>query len=68
MEQVFGSSLLSYVHENNGPIKDELLAKNILEKILSAVLYIKERGVVHRDMNPTNVFIDISPKKEGKSA
>lgn len=23
MEQVFGSSLLSYVHENNGPIKDE---------------------------------------------
>ena len=63
MEQVFGSSLLSYVQDhrrNSRWIQDESLAKIIISQVLSAVLFMHDRGVVHRDMNPTNVFVNFA--------
>jgi serine/threonine protein kinase len=56
MERVYGVSILNFVLQY-GPLRDEELAKKILNPILSAVDYMHSKGVVHRDMNPTNVFI-----------
>jgi len=55
MEKIEGSSLLNYVIEN-GPVNEED-AKVITRQIVESVKFMHERGVVHRDMNPTNVFI-----------
>lgn len=56
MERVYGVSILNFVLQY-GPLRDEELAKKILNPILSAVDCMHSKGVVHRDMNPTNVFI-----------
>lgn len=55
MEKVEGQHLLDYVYEH-GKV-DETTAKTITRQILEALQYMHDRGVVHRDMNPTNVFI-----------
>jgi len=38
-------------------VKDEGVARHIMRAVLSGIEYMHELGVVHRDMNPTNVFI-----------
>lgn len=55
MEKVEGTHMLNYVYDN-GPF-DELRAKRIVRKIIEGIDYMHERGVVHRDLNPTNVFL-----------
>lgn len=55
MERVSGQSLLNYVFEN-GPMNEDQ-AKHIMKAVVSSVEYMHKNGVVHRDMNPTNVFI-----------
>ena len=63
MEKVVGSSLSKFVIEDKeGPL-DESLAKNIVRSIASAVHFMHNNGVVHRDMNPTNVFYNEAEKK-----
>lgn len=58
MERVFGLSILNYVVERRrGPLNDEVLARHIMRSVLTGIGYMHEAGVVHRDMNPTNVFI-----------
>ena len=56
MEKVHGIHILNHIMEK-GPL-EEGKAKRIIKKVLSGVAYMHEKGVVHRDMNPTNVFID----------
>jgi serine/threonine protein kinase len=36
---------------------DEASSKQIMRAIVESIHYMHEAGVVHRDMNPTNVFI-----------
>lgn len=55
MEKIDGNHLLNFALEN-GPVSEEE-AKTIARQIIEAVRFMHERGVVHRDMNPTNVFI-----------
>lgn len=33
------------------------MAQLIMKQVISAVDYMHDNGVVHRDLNPTNVFI-----------
>jgi serine/threonine protein kinase len=56
MEKAFGHSILNHVIEY-GPVSEEM-AKDVVKKIIESVHYMHSKGVVHRDMNPTNVFID----------
>ena len=55
MEKVDGLQILQHVSEF-GPV-DEEVAQIIMKQVISAVDYMHENGVVHRDLNPTNVFI-----------
>lgn len=55
MEKVYGDSILNQVIEK-GPFS-EAKAKFIVKSVISGVLLMHENGIVHRDMNPTNVFI-----------
>lgn len=59
MERILGKNLLGYVHER-GALKDEALARLIMRQMLQGIEYMHELGVVHRDMNPTNVFLSES--------
>lgn len=56
MERVLGKNLLNHVVR--GPGSTEAEAKEIMRKVLSGIEHMHERGVIHRDMNPTNVFLD----------
>jgi serine/threonine protein kinase len=58
MEKILGVSILSTVLDLE-PI-EEKKASEYLKQILEAVDYMHLKGVIHRDMNPTNVFIQDS--------
>jgi serine/threonine protein kinase len=64
MEKVQGSHMLNYVYDN-GPF-DELKAKRIVQQIIEGIDYMHEKGVVHRDLNPTNVFLVDEEKNQIK--
>ena len=55
MEKIVGQTLLDIVLES-GPFNESMAAK-MFEQILRALKYMHSKGVVHRDMNPTNVFL-----------
>lgn len=55
MEKVEGCQVLQLISDH-GPV-DEDKSRVIMKQVLSAVDYMHENGVVHRDLNPTNVFI-----------
>lgn len=54
MEKINGKSILSMAI-SSGPVNEDT-AKSILIQILEGVKYMHKCGVVHRDLNPTNVF------------
>ena len=56
MEKVSGEHVLNFVMRE-GPIKEER-AKEIVRGVAAGIVHMHERGVVHRDMNPTNVFVE----------
>lgn len=58
MERVYGQSILNYILQRQGSVNNEETAQNIMRPILHAINFMHENGVVHRDMNPTNVFIN----------
>lgn len=39
-----------------GPVEEER-AKIMIRQVITAVDYMHENGVIHRDLNPTNVFL-----------
>lgn len=55
MECITGTHILDKVVQN-GP-SSEKEAKAIFRSIIQAIEYMHNRQVVHRDLNPTNVFI-----------
>ena len=54
MEKILGTSILNLVIQK-GPVSEEL-SKVMLRQILEGVNYMHKNGVVHRDLNPTNIF------------
>lgn len=54
MERIYGESIMNHVVEQ-GPYS-EAESKNILRQLLNAVDFMHEKQVIHRDLNPTNVF------------
>jgi len=56
MEKIDGSTLKEQVIKN--PL-DERTALNYLSKILSAINYVHKKNVIHRDMKPGNIVIDL---------
>lgn len=55
MEEVFGDHILSKVVKNGR--FPESTARTIFESIIKAIEYMHSERVVHRDLNPTNVFL-----------
>ncbi|CDW73420.1 protein kinase domain containing protein [Stylonychia lemnae] len=54
LEKIEGQHILHLIE--NGPVSEEQ-AKTMIKQVISAVDYMHENGVVHRDLNPTNVFL-----------
>ncbi len=54
MELIEGQTLGQMLER--GPL-DKALAIHVLEQLLSAVGYAHERGIVHRDIKPDNIFV-----------
>ena len=55
MELVLGGSLKSLL-SNQGKLSDTQASK-IMKSVLSAVSYIHEKGVIHRDLKLANILI-----------
>lgn len=64
MEKVQGQHLLNYTMDH-GPV-DEDIAKVIVKQVIEGVDYMHESGVIHRDLNPTNLFITNEETKQIK--
>lgn len=55
MEHVYGLPLGSYVRSNQPSLKDKL---RLFVKICNAVNHAHQRGVIHRDVKPSNILVD----------
>lgn len=55
MELMNGGSLQQYL-KNNGKLKD-IDASKIMNSVLSAVSYIHDKNVIHRDLKLANILI-----------
>ena len=67
--EYYNSDLKEYIY-NNGKLETKLVGKNNLEifkditiALAKAMKSIHEKGVVHRNIKPHNIFIDIENKK-----
>jgi tRNA A-37 threonylcarbamoyl transferase component Bud32 len=58
MEYVNGRDLTHYLGENEGPIPIKQVLP-ILQNVASALDYAHEQGVIHRDVKPSNVLLEI---------
>jgi len=57
MDFVHGTDLMAYIQSNNGLSEKE--AQRCFRQIVSALQYCHERGVLHRDVKPKNILVDI---------
>jgi serine/threonine protein kinase len=55
MEKVDGEHLLDLIMQKGAMSEDE--AKAIFRKILDSLNFLHEKKIVHRDLNPTNIFL-----------
>ncbi|MCK0141498.1 serine/threonine-protein kinase [Aliiroseovarius sp. F20344] len=57
MDLINGGDLLDYVQDNRNNITPDFIVK-VTEKMLSAVSFIHDNGMLHRDISPDNILID----------
>ncbi|KAK8853895.1 hypothetical protein M9Y10_016440 [Tritrichomonas musculus] len=55
-----GGDLAEYLIKNNGPLHEKQAA-NVFQQIVSAINYIHQNGVAHRDLKPQNILITVWP-------
>ncbi len=55
MELVQGVPLTQYVRDTRMPRRDRL---RLFQEIAQAINYAHQRGVIHRDLKPTNILVD----------
>jgi len=55
---VHGTDLMAYIQTNNGLSEKE--AQRCFRQVVSALQYCHERGVLHRDVKPKNILVDIN--------
>lgn len=58
MELVTGESLLKRISTGNNTPFDEKTGREVVKQLMEGVKFMHERGVVHRDLNPSNIFIN----------
>jgi PAS domain-containing protein len=57
MDYVHGTDLMAYIQANNGLNEKE--AQRCFRQIVSALEYCHEHGVIHRDVKPKNILVDM---------
>ncbi|WP_298905621.1 serine/threonine-protein kinase [uncultured Aliiroseovarius sp.] len=57
MDLINGGDLLDYVQDKNNDVTPDFIVK-VTEKMLSAVSFIHDNGMLHRDISPDNILID----------
>ena len=57
MDLIRGGDLLDYVQDRRNDITPEFFV-TVTEKMLSAVSFIHDNGMLHRDISPDNILID----------
>ena len=55
MEYIDGEPLSARLFSHRGRVRDHLV---LLEKVARAVAYAHQKGVIHRDVKPSNVMVD----------
>lgn len=57
MDLINGGDLLDYVQDKRNDVTPDFIVK-VTEKMLSAVSFIHDNGMLHRDISPDNILID----------
>lgn len=57
MDLINGGDLLDYVQDKSNDVTPDFIVK-VTEKMLSAVSFIHDNGMLHRDISPDNILID----------
>ncbi len=56
MEYIDGKQLNDYIKQDTGPISEEKIIP-LFSKVLSAIDYAHNQGLIHRDIKPANIMI-----------